>query len=227
MDNTICRLPLSQSLTRWVLAALLAIICVLAISKLMTSLITPLSVEAAIYKFLSIDFIRIEANSSSAPEQEEELPPPEEAEPAPPKPKLIDQAAFNPRLPKLSLDLSPIDTPSVPLSLSPPEFPANSLKPIQSAAPSFDEQLFPLLTPDPLYPRRAKRARLEGWVNISFTIGLNGSVSDVQVLSAEPEGIFENNTIRAVKNWKFKPQLLGGKPSARRVVQTIHFALEK
>ena len=47
------------------------------------------------------------------------------------------------------------------------------------------------------------------------------------VLESEPAGIFDNVTRKTVANWKFKPQLLNGKPTARKVEKVIRFNLQK
>lgn len=218
---------IGDSILRWSVALVFAFGCVLLASHFMTTLITPGDIEKKIYNFLSVDFVRIEPNKVNEPEFEKEIDPPKEQELKPPKPELQQQAVAIPNLPKLSIAPQSLASISLPLSFAPPSFSPDAVTPTKQVTPIFNEQLFPLLTPSPTYPRRAKRARIEGWVNIGFTITIDGNVDNVEVISAEPEGIFERNTLRAVQNWKYKPQLLSGKPTARRVVQTIHFALEK
>lgn len=86
--------------------------------------------------------------------------------------------------------------------------------------------LTPLVYIPPQYPMRAKRLGLEGYVELEFTIDLNGQVQDVEVRRANPQGVFETEAIRAVRRWKFKPQLENGKPVAKRAAQLIKFSLE-
>jgi protein TonB len=215
---------LLKALTRWGVALSLAVSGVLFTSFLINQLITPHEIEKRIYKFLSVDFVRIQPDSASIQEPEAVNPP---KEPELPPPNQLTQALIDaPKIPELTLSASPLNAISIPLQLSPPKFNPSPAPKQNKVEPRFDEQLFPLLTPSPAYPHRAKRARIEGWVNISFTIETDGSVSNIQVLSAEPEGIFERSTLKTVAQWKYKPQLLAGKPSARRVVQTINFTLE-
>ncbi|MCP5207241.1 MAG: energy transducer TonB [Hahellaceae bacterium] len=95
-----------------------------------------------------------------------------------------------------------------------------------TAVDTFHEDLFPLSTPAPAYPRMAQRRRIQGWVDVSFIINTEGRVEDLEVLAAQPEGVFEQTTLRTVSQWKYKPQMLGGKPTPRRATQTIQFNLE-
>ena len=215
-----------EFLLRWSLASVCALLTITLASHFMTHLITPHTFEKKIYQFLSVDFLRIEPRVSKDLDMDDPLPP-EEIIPEPPEPQTPTSTLSAPNLPKLSLENQALNAISMSMSFTAPQFDSASITPRKEVKAVFSEQLFPLLTPPPRYPKRAKRARIEGWVNISFTIDVDGSVKDVQVLSAEPEGIFENNTLRSVKNWKYKPQLLAGKATARRVVQTINFKLDK
>ncbi len=40
---------------------------------------------------------------------------------------------------------------------------------------------------------------------VSFTIQTKGSVGDVQVLEAEPSGIFERGAVGSMQRWKSQP----------------------
>ncbi len=65
-------------------------------------------------------------------------------------------------------------------------------------------QLPPLLSSrPPVYPPRALRQGTTGWVHMAFTILPNGSVSDIKVLAAEPLGVFERESIKALEQWQF------------------------
>lgn len=58
----------------------------------------------------------------------------------------------------------------------------------------------------PNYPRRAFQQHIEGSVTLSFTVQPDGSVSDPVVTGAQPRrGIFDEEAVRAVLKWKFKP----------------------
>lgn len=57
----------------------------------------------------------------------------------------------------------------------------------------------------PPYPRMAIEQGKEGRVVLSITILPDGSVTDVQVISAQPRGYFESSALRSVKTWRYKP----------------------
>jgi protein TonB len=55
----------------------------------------------------------------------------------------------------------------------------------------------------PVYPQIALNGEKEGHVRLSITILPDGSVTDVQVVSASPPGYFERSAIDAVKRWRY------------------------
>lgn len=74
----------------------------------------------------------------------------------------------------------------------------------------------------PRYPPLAMRRRIEGQVRVSFTVEPDGSVSSVRLLSAQPEGVFEDAAIQAARGWRFEP----GAPSVT-ITRTLNFALPR
>lgn len=72
------------------------------------------------------------------------------------------------------------------------------------------------------YPAMAERRRLEGFVELEFTIGADGSVSELEVLRSEPEGVFEREALAAMERWRFAP------PAApMRARRTLEFKLAR
>ncbi len=69
----------------------------------------------------------------------------------------------------------------------------------------------PIVRVSPKYPIAAQRDGKEGWVQLRFSIMKNGAVSDVQVVAAEPERMFNKEAIRALKKWKYKAKIKDGK----------------
>lgn len=68
---------------------------------------------------------------------------------------------------------------------------------------TIDEQ--PTSMVQPLYPHHAIEAEKEGHVRLSITILPDGSVTDVQVISAQPAGYFEQSAVDAVRRWHYAP----------------------
>lgn len=75
-----------------------------------------------------------------------------------------------------------------------------------------DRKATPIITIPPTYPDSALTKNIEGWVLVEFTITSAGTVEDAEVIEAEPERIFNRETLRAIKRWKYQPKMLEGNP---------------
>jgi len=73
-----------------------------------------------------------------------------------------------------------------------------------------------------VYPELAAQARVEGIVILEFTVGIDGRVSNVKIVRSIP--ILDNAAIEAVKQWKYKPGLVNGKPAAFPVTTSIRLS---
>jgi len=76
------------------------------------------------------------------------------------------------------------------------------------------------------YPYRARRLQIEGIVRVRFRVLDDGSVTDIEILSAEPKDIFENAVMEAVPRWRFEPGRVGGKAVEWIMTTTIDFTLK-
>lgn len=80
----------------------------------------------------------------------------------------------------------------------------------------------------PQYPMRARMDKIEGKVTVEFTITKKGTVADPKVVSADPEGIFDQAAINAVKQWRYKPYVVDGEPiRVPGATVTIDFSLNQ
>jgi protein TonB len=61
------------------------------------------------------------------------------------------------------------------------------------------------------YPTRALQTNVEGWVEIGYTVGTDGSVSNIKVLNSSPPRTFEASASRAVSHLKYQPVIQNGK----------------
>jgi protein TonB len=75
-----------------------------------------------------------------------------------------------------------------------------------------DRDPLPLVRVEPQYPPQARQRKLEGWVQVVFTISTGGSVKDAAVVKSSHQ-VFERPAVQAVTKWKYQPQLRGGKPA--------------
>ena len=71
----------------------------------------------------------------------------------------------------------------------------------------------------PVYPDSMRAAAREGVVSIDAIIGEDGSVTSVRVLSGDVHPDFAISAADAVRQWKFSPTLLNGRPV--EVVMTV------
>jgi TonB family protein len=86
-------------------------------------------------------------------------------------------------------------------------------------------QLHAVKSVQPNYPARAVSNKIEGWVDVQFTVEENGKVKDVAVKSSSVPGVFDEAAMRAVSDWRFKPVLRDAKPVAVRSEIRVRFAL--
>lgn len=79
----------------------------------------------------------------------------------------------------------------------------------------------PIIRMEPKYPIQPARDGKEGEVILSYDINEVGGVSNVEVLKATPERIFDREAIRALRKWKYKPKIVQGKPQNQlnRIIQ--------
>lgn len=79
----------------------------------------------------------------------------------------------------------------------------------------------PLVRIPPQYPHSAQMKGREGWVLVEFTITRAGTVEDIIVIDAEPENVFDRETIRALSRWKYQPKIIDGKPVPQYNMQEL------
>jgi len=77
----------------------------------------------------------------------------------------------------------------------------------------------------PSYPEVARRARIEGVVILELTVDRQGSVRNVDVLRGLPMGLTEA-AVDAVRQWRYEPTLLDGRPIEVLIVVTVNFRLQ-
>ena len=84
-----------------------------------------------------------------------------------------------------------------------------------------DSTATPVVRVEPRFPVTALRDGISGWVKLSFSIDESGAVTDVQILQAEPRGGFEREAARALRRWKYQPQVVDGKAIRQTNLQVV------
>jgi protein TonB len=93
-------------------------------------------------------------------------------------------------------------------------------------ASQLDTPLTILARIPPLYPLKAKRQGIEGWVRIRFLVNEDGGVEEVTVVESRPPGVFEQAVKGSVSRWRFQPGLVDGIPVRTQAETTIRFELK-
>jgi TonB family protein len=75
----------------------------------------------------------------------------------------------------------------------------------------------------PPYPPQARQARIQGEVVLQAVITENGSIGELKVVKGHP--LLIRPAYDAVKQWKYRPYLLNGKPVAIQTMITVNFRL--
>ncbi len=77
---------------------------------------------------------------------------------------------------------------------------------------------------EPIYPPVALKARLTGLVVLQVLLGKDGAVREVTVLRPGSPGMTES-AVAAVRQWRYEPALLNGRPVEALMTVTVTFAL--
>ena len=76
---------------------------------------------------------------------------------------------------------------------------------------------------DPVYPELAKRAGVQGKVEIECLIDTDGRVTRVQIVRSIP--LLDAAALAAVEQWRYRPTFLNGVPVPVLMTVTVHFRL--
>lgn len=126
--------------------------------------------------------------------------------PPPPPPKQP------PKIEPVEPDVTDVDTDGLSFNMPSVDVGGASVN-IGSVGAMRDGDATPIVRIEPKYPVQAARDGKEGWVRLSFTINEAGGVEDVEVLEAQPKRVFDREAKRALRKWKYKPNIVDGKPT--------------
>ena len=80
-------------------------------------------------------------------------------------------------------------------------------------------------TPLPRYPAEARRAGIEGRVEVKFLLNVDGTVAKAEVLDSEPPGVFDQAAIDAVMQWRLPDEIDAANPVPKWMRTPIEFSL--
>ncbi|RUL73113.1 energy transducer TonB [Dyella choica] len=96
---------------------------------------------------------------------------------------------------------------------------------VGSAGGGETRDAIPVSTIRPHYPATALRNNQEGWVDVQYTVNVDGSVSNISVIGAEPRHVFDNAAVDALRRAKFSPAMRDGTAAASQQQKRIEFKL--
>ena len=76
----------------------------------------------------------------------------------------------------------------------------------------------------PVYPRAAKQAGIQGTVRLKAVIAKDGTVQGLKVLEGDP--VLVEAAAEAVRQWRYQPTLVDGKPVSVVTTVTVEFRLQ-
>lgn len=80
----------------------------------------------------------------------------------------------------------------------------------------------------PMYPRLAQHMGIEGYTTVEYCVDREGRTTNIRVVDSRPERVFDEVSIAAAKNFRYKPEVVDGVPIERHgVVNKFTFELKK
>lgn len=207
-------------LLRFIFGSFFAVIFVFGIFWVLQNLINT-SANQGINKEKSqmVDFIRLKKEPKVI-KKERVKPKKPKPKKQPPKPKVNIQK--NVKVIKQPMIIEKLDL-NLPLNLSSVSALGDAF--VSSGNQTISTNVIPISKVRPIYPRRAKRMKKEGFVKLEFTITTFGTVKDVDVVESKPVGLFDASAKRAILKWKFRAKIEDGSPIEQRAILQIDFKL--
>lgn len=87
--------------------------------------------------------------------------------------------------------------------------------------------MYPLSQVYPIYPEEARLRAWEDQLVVRYVIGKNGRVRDVTVIAAPERRVFVDGTLKAIRNWRFRPMIKDGERQEVVHELTIYYRLQQ
>lgn len=93
----------------------------------------------------------------------------------------------------------------------------------QPEAKTAKQSISPTMRIEPFYPIQAAEQGISGSVVLKYDINPAGNTANISVVNAKPEGVFNREAKKALKQWQYKPSDSGFKD----VLVQLDFAIDK
>ncbi len=137
----------------------------------------------------------------------------------------VPESTRSPLLTRLLLLTAPVLTLATLSLLAPWPGPVQAEAAEQPVVAEVDSNPIAIVRVNPRYPRAAAEEGTTGSVTLEARVNPDGSLDQVQIVDAEPEGVFDAEAMIAFAQWRFKPATPG--EPMKRVRQTIYFQMEE
>ncbi|RTR37460.1 TonB family protein [Shewanella canadensis] len=89
-----------------------------------------------------------------------------------------------------------------------------------------DQEQMPLYREQPKYPFSYVKRRKSGWAEVSFIVDEFGFVKEPKLLDSKGGSKFSDESIKALKQWRYAPKFVDGSPIAEQTRVRIDFTIE-
>jgi protein TonB len=77
---------------------------------------------------------------------------------------------------------------------------------------SSDGEYLPIVKVAAVYPTRALTRAITGYCIVEYTVTTTGATRDPRPIDCQPQGIFEDASVKAALKFKYKPRVIDGQP---------------
>lgn len=79
-------------------------------------------------------------------------------------------------------------------------------------AAATDGEYLPIVKVAAVYPRRAQARGITGYCIVEYTVTTSGATRDPVPVDCSPPGVFEETSVKAALEFKYKPRVIDGQP---------------
>ena len=152
--------------------------------------------------------------------QKQEVQPPKPVQPKPDVKKISPKKSDAP-VPKEDAAPAPPSPPAAPAGPQPRSMGGLSAYEVDT----LDQRPSVTRRVEPEYPNKARRMNIQGSVKVRLVVDTSGQPRHCEILSATPEGYFEDAALKAAQSMRFAPGKLKGQPVNTLVVLPFAFKL--